>query len=148
VAAGEDIGVVVTFRNPLQVKLALSRVRLHLQFTHADKATPGAAAPAASAAAGAGGGDAVSPEDVLVMESQFSLHPGKEQLLCRAVPCRAVLCGAVRCMRRQQAPPAHRGMRCNSRLALHCIGGGSMLRLIANEPRSHRCAGRSAQLLL
>jgi hypothetical protein len=76
VAAGEDIGIGVTFRNPLQIKLALSRVRLHLQFTPADKATPGAEAPAASAAAGAGGGDAVSPEDVLVMESQFSLHPG------------------------------------------------------------------------
>lgn len=76
VAAGEDIGVNVTFRNPLQVKLALSRVRLHVQFTPADKATPGAAAPEASASVGAGGGVAVSPEDVLVMESQFSLHPG------------------------------------------------------------------------
>lgn len=74
VAAGEDIGVVVTFRNPLQVKLALSRVRLHVQFTPADKQAAGAAAPAAGTAGAAGA--AVNPEEVLVMESQFSLHPG------------------------------------------------------------------------
>lgn len=76
-AAGEDIGVVVTFRNPLQVKLGLSRVRLHVQFTPADRQAAGAAAPAADAAGAQGAGDAVNPEEVLVMESQFSLHPGK-----------------------------------------------------------------------
>jgi hypothetical protein len=74
VAAGEDIGVVVTFKNPLQVKLALSRVRLHVQFTAANKQAAGAAAPAAGTAGAAGA--AVNPEEVLVMESQFSLHPG------------------------------------------------------------------------
>jgi hypothetical protein len=98
VAAGEDVGVQVTFKNPLQVKLGLSRVRLHVQFTPADKATPGAGAPAASPAdAGGGmGGEAVSAEDVLVMESQFSLHPGGEKGL--AGVCYAVLgCGMLGC---------------------------------------------------
>lgn len=95
VAAGEDVGVHVTFRNPLQVKLALSRVRLHVQFTPADKAAPGAGAPAASpadAGGGGGSGEAVSAEDVLVMESQFSLHPGEEGL---AGLCHAALCWGV-----------------------------------------------------
>lgn len=76
-AAGEDISIQVTFRNPLQIKLVLSRVRLHVAFTPADQAA-GAGAPAAAAAGGGGAAaPAVSPEDVLVMESQFSLHPGR-----------------------------------------------------------------------
>lgn len=119
VAAGEDVGVTVTFRNPLAIKLPLSRVRLHVQFTPAatavsDSSSKGqtaagagggsgggavagvGAAPAAAGggASGGGGGNnsgggsnnssgsnsqtvVVSPEDVLVMESQFSLHPGE-----------------------------------------------------------------------
>lgn len=103
VAAGEDVGVHVTFRNPLQVKLALSRVRLHVHFTPADKAAPGAGAPAAVSPAEAGGSGsgeaAVSAEDVLVMESQFSLHPGEEEGLAgwplyhAALCCAGVVCG-------------------------------------------------------
>jgi hypothetical protein len=96
VAAGEDLSISVTFRNPLQIKLALSRVRLHVQFTPADAAA-GSVAPAAPAA-GPGGGAAaaaVSPEDVLVMESQFSLHPGEALTAC-VLWC-AVLWAALRC---------------------------------------------------
>jgi hypothetical protein len=83
VAAGEEIAVQVTFKNPLAIKLSLSHVRLQVQFTPAGAGSTAAGAAAAAAAAAAVAADssaaaAAAPrhDEVVVVESQFSLHPG------------------------------------------------------------------------
>lgn len=83
VAAGEEIAVQVTFKNPLAIKLSLSHVRLQVQFTPAGAGSTGAGAGAAAAAADGPAAAAAAPkaEEVTVVESQFSLHPGWWQLL-------------------------------------------------------------------
>ncbi|WIA13573.1 hypothetical protein OEZ85_007140 [Tetradesmus obliquus] len=88
VAAGEEIAVQVTFKNPLAIKLSLSHVRLQVQFTPAGAGSTGAGAGAAAAAADGPAAAAAAPkaEEVTVVESQFSLHPGEqltESLLLR-----------------------------------------------------------------
>jgi hypothetical protein len=76
VAAGEELGITVTFSNPLNIKLALSKVRLLVHFT-----PPGSAAGAdiidVTAAESALAAAPPRPDEVQVVESQFSLHPGE-----------------------------------------------------------------------
>jgi hypothetical protein len=78
VAAGEEIAVQVTFKNPLAIKLSLSHVRLQVQFTPAGSAGAAGAATTAAAAADGSAAAAATPrqDEVVVVESQFSLHPG------------------------------------------------------------------------
>ncbi|WIA33724.1 hypothetical protein OEZ86_006842 [Tetradesmus obliquus] len=86
VAAGEEIAVQVTFKNPLAIKLSLSHVRLQVQFTPAGAGSTGAGAAAAAADGPAAAAAAPKAEEVTVVESQFSLHPGEqltESLLLR-----------------------------------------------------------------
>jgi hypothetical protein len=87
VAAGEEVAVQVTFRNPLAIKLSLSHVRLQVQFTPAGAGSAGSATAAAAADGSAADGSAAAvaaaprQDEVVVVESQFSLHPGWLQLL-------------------------------------------------------------------
>jgi hypothetical protein len=105
VAAGEEIAVQVTFKNPLAIKLSLSHVRLQVQFTPAGAGSTGAAGAATAAAAAADGAAAAAAtprqDEVVVVESQFSLHPGKhipqqrQHFIASATPGWLLLCLAT-----------------------------------------------------
>lgn len=101
VAAGEEVGIDVTFRNPLAVRLPLSRVRLLVQYTPPPAAGGGSsAAGGADASAGAAAAFAAAPsaEQVALAESQFTLHPGALHSLQLGACCGTHTCLLLACM--------------------------------------------------
>jgi hypothetical protein len=101
VAAGEDLGVEVTFTNPLGIKLRLTGVRLVYEFQREKfgEGGDGAAGGAAGAAPGASSGGQVADADgggaaVQATAAQFTLHPS--EVLAEKLTLRPLAAGWLR----------------------------------------------------
>jgi len=68
---GEDVGVDVEIRNPLQIELAVTKLKLTCTFEAATSSAPAAAAPAAAG----------SSSPFQVKEERITLHPGEQAVV-------------------------------------------------------------------